>query len=229
MQNTRMRIGLGLGAALMLGLSFLAGCGGKVDDKAAQDQAPGPVNMDTAAYEKWEIALVEMRINKNEQFAVAETSPLPADAITDFKGLNYYFPAAELRFKTPFLAEAGTDTVAMTKRKGNVVKYIRRGHVSFTHEGKVYTLPVFGPVDTTAGDYLWLPFADTTTGHDTYAGGRYLDLELDDKGQVDLDFNYAYNPLCDYNAERYNCALPPAESQLDFAVEAGEKSFSAGH
>jgi len=45
------------------------------------------------------------------------------------------------------------------------------------------------------------------------------------RSMVDLDFNYAYNPLCDYNAEKYNCTLPPTESQLDFAVEAGEKSY----
>ncbi len=229
MQKTRMWTGLALTAVLVLGLAILAGCGDKVDQESSAQAAPGPLTMDPATYEQWEIALVEMRINKNEQFAVAETSPLVPATIPDFKGLNYYFPAADLHFRTPFVAAAGTDTVALTKRKGDIVKYIRRGQVSFTHEGKQYTLPVFGPVDTTGGNYLWLPFTDKTSGHETYAGGRYLDITLDSEGMVDLDFNYAYNPLCDYNAERYNCTLPPAESHLDFAVEAGEKSFSTDH
>lgn len=229
MDDRRMRRRIALTVFLTVSLALLAGCGQKVSEQAGKQQAPGPVSMDSATYEKWEIALVEMRINKNEEFSAPETSPLPAAAIPEFKGLNYYFPEASLRFRTPFVAAAGTDTVTLTKRKGNLVKYIRRGQVAFRHEGKVYTLPVFGPVDTTGGNYLWLPFTDTTSGQETYAGGRYLDITLDDEGMVDLDFNYAYNPLCDYNPERYNCTLPPAESHLDFAVEAGEKSFSNDH
>jgi len=201
----------------------ITGCGEKAE------KAPAALVMDQVAYESWEISLVEMRIEKNEQFSAAETSPLPEGTMTDFVGLNYYLPKPELRFSTPFKAAAGTDTVAMTKRKGSVVKYIRRGTVSFTYEGREHILPVFGPADTSHGNYLWLPFSDATTGKDTYAGGRYLDITLDSEGLVDLDFNYAYNPLCDYNAEKYNCTLPPAESKLDFAVEAGEKSFGTVH
>ena len=49
------------------------------------------------------------------------------------------------------------------------------------------------------------------------------------EGMVDLDFNYAYNPLCDYNPEKYNCTLPPATNRLGFPVEAGEKTFHADH
>jgi uncharacterized protein (DUF1684 family) len=214
------------GLVVGLLLVHIGGCGGQDKDN---DKAPGAVVMDQAAYESWEISLVEMRIEKNEQFARPDATPLPADRITDFEGLNYYFPKSELRFRTPFVAESGADTVALTKRKGDVVKYIRRGKVSFNHDGRTHTLPVFGPADTAGGNYLWLPFTDGTTGKETYAGGRYLDIELDAEGMVDLDFNYAYNPLCDYNPEKYNCTLPPAESQLDFAVEAGEKSFGVGH
>jgi uncharacterized protein (DUF1684 family) len=88
---------------------------------------------------------------------------------------------------------------------------------------------VFGPANPAAGDYLWLPFFDGTSGRETYAGGRYLDIEVDAEGMVDLDFNYAYNPLCDYNPDRYNCTLPPPENTLPFAVEAGEKTLGQGH
>ena len=126
--------------------------------------------MSPEEFEAWEIALVEMRIEKNEEFSEPETTPLPAEDLEGFEGLNYYFPEAELRFRTPFVAEAGTDTVSLTKRKGQTVPYIRRGKVAFTYEGQVHHLDVFGPADTAGGDYLWLPFFDATNGKDTYAG-----------------------------------------------------------
>jgi len=200
----------------------LVGCGGK-------EEAPGALEMDQVEFERWEIALVEMRIEKNEEFAKPEASPLAEADLPGFEGLNYYFPKPEMRFKTPFMAEAGKDTVYLTKRRGETVPYLRQGRVAFTHEDAVYTLEVFGPADTGGGDYLWLPFFDATNGKETYPMGRYLDVTVDPEGMVDLDFNYAYNPLCDYNPDKYNCTLPPDGNKLPFAVEAGEKSFHGDH
>ncbi|MBK6899829.1 MAG: DUF1684 domain-containing protein [bacterium] len=109
----------------------------------------------------------------------------------------------------------------------NTVPYVIKGKVTFAHEGKNHTLSVLGPADPKDGDYLWLPFYDETSGGETYGGGRYLDLELAADGTVEVDFNFAYNPLCDYNPEKYNCTLPPAGNRLPFAVKAGEKLFHA--
>ncbi|MBU8870037.1 MAG: DUF1684 domain-containing protein [Gemmatimonadales bacterium] len=200
----------------------LLGCETKVE-------IPGSLVMSEAEYENWEIALVEMRIEKNEEFSDPAESPLKEASHPEFEGLNYFFPKKELVFRTPFVASAGTDTVSLTKRKGDVVPYLKRGNVSFVLEGQINTLAIFGPADTAHGDYLWLPFYDETSGKSTYGGGRYLDVEISPDGLVDLDFNYSYNPLCDYNAEKYNCTLPPEENRLPFKVEAGEKSFSANH
>ena len=80
---------------------------------------------------------------------------------------------------------------------------------------------------------LVIGFATETGGTalstETYAGGRYLDLQLEPDGTVELDFNFAYNPLCAYNPEGFNCTLPPDENRLDFPVLAGEKIFTGGH
>lgn len=207
---------------LILSALFLSGCGGK-------DEAPGPMAMTPDEFEAWEIALVEMRIEKNEEFSLSDSTPLKAEEQEGFEGLNYYFPQADLRFRVPFKAEAGSDTVSLTKRQGQTVPYIRRGKVAFTHLGAVHRLEVYGPADSSEGDFLWLPFYDETSGKDTYGGGRYLDLKVDSEGMVDLDFNYAYNPLCDYNPDKYNCTLPPQANRLGFAVEAGEKTFHTDH
>lgn len=217
-------------ALALLSLTLLLGaCGGSDTAQEALPEVPGSLAMDEAEHERWEIALVEMRIEKNESFSDPQRTPLPADAIKDFEGLNYYLPFPEMRFRTPFLAEAGTDTVMLAKRAGQEVPYIKRGTVRFRWQDADHSLAVFGPAHPQGEDYLWLPFYDATSGQDTYAGGRYLDIEIDDEGMVDLDFNFAYNPLCDYNAERYNCTLPPAGNTLPFAVTAGEKIFNRDH
>ena len=211
-------------SALAILVLLAVGCGKKVDQAA-----PGSFVMDEAEHDRWEIALVDMRIEKNEEYSNPEHSPLPAKQIPDFEGLEYYFPRPDMRFKTPFIAEAGTDTVSLTKRAGQIVQYIRKGKVAFSYGGETHQLVVFGPADTSSGDYLWLPFFDATSGKDTYPGGRYLDITIDAEGLVDLDFNFAYNPLCDYNPDRFNCTLPPMENTLSFAVEAGEKTLNPGH
>ena len=209
---------LGILAALLLGSFLLAGCEKKLE-------APGALVMTEQEYEAWEIALVEMRIEKNEEFSDRAQSPLMEKDLPGFEGLNYFFPVREMVFRVPFTAAAGADTVSLVKRRGETVPYVRRGSVSFRFEGATHTLTVFGPADPAQGDYLWLPFYDETSGNSTYGSGRYLDIQISEDGLVDLDFNYAYNPLCDYNAEKYNCTLPPAENKLPFAVEAGEMSF----
>lgn len=101
------------------------------------------------------------------------------------------------------------------------------------------------------GGGLFLPFRDATTGHETYGAGRYLfdtvkgsdlirlDARDDDPelgtslrlgyagGPVLVDFNYAYNPSCSYDA-RWLCPLSPPENTLPVAVRAGERTLAHG-
>jgi len=201
------------------GLNLLvAGCG--------QDHAPGPLAMDVAETERWEIALVEWRIEKNERFMDPAASPLPVAMLADFEGLDYYFPEAGLRYRLPLEPSAAADTVRLAKRTGDAVAYAVRGKLRFRHADRDCERTVLGPAGPDAGG-LWLPFYDKTNGETTYPGGRYLDLELAADGTVEVDFNKAYNPLCAYDSERWNCALPPAENTLPVRVEAGEKLLAA--
>jgi len=78
------------------------------------------------------------------------------------------------------------------------------------------------------GGGIFLPFADATTGDETYGGGRYLldtikgaDLGGSD-GALVADFNFSYQPSCSYSA-RWTCPLTTAENRFSVAVRAGER------
>jgi uncharacterized protein (DUF1684 family) len=89
----------------------------------------------------------------------------------------------------------------------------------------------FGPLEVYwlegYGGGIFVPFADATSGRETYGGGRYLldTVKGADLGAVDgrlvLDFNFAYNPSCSYDP-RWVCPLPPPENRLASEVRAGE-------
>ena len=80
-------------------------------------------------------------------------------------------------------------------------------------------------------DNLFLPFTDLTSGEETYAAGRYIDLVFDDiiDNKVVIDFNKAYNPYCAYVTGKYNCPIPPRENNLNVAILAGEKNYGKKH
>ena len=70
---------------------------------------------------------------------------------------------------------------------------------------------------------LFGPFADLTTGKETYPAGRYLILQPMATGIYTIDFNKAYNPYCAYN-EKYDCPYPPPSNRLKVEIRAGEKA-----
>ena len=109
------------------------------------------------------------------------------------------------------------------------------GRLSFVLNGKPLQLNVYQSQELMMNDeyknYLFLPFTDSTTGTETYVGGRYIDLSTKDiqNDKVILDFNKAYNPYCAYVSGQYNCPLPPKENYLPTAIKAGEKAFGKPH
>jgi uncharacterized protein len=100
------------------------------------------------------------------------------------------------------------------------------GTLEFTFEGERRSLGAFVEDGTQQITNLFVPFADLTTGMDTYAAGRYLDIEPTTTGYYTIDFNRAYNPYCAYNAT-YECPFPPPSNRLNVAIRAGEKAPGA--
>ncbi|HEY8674864.1 MAG TPA: DUF1684 domain-containing protein [Candidatus Dormibacteraeota bacterium] len=106
----------------------------------------------------------------------------------------------------------------------------RIGTLRFTLHGADHELGASW-LDGYAGG-VFVPFADTTSGSETYGGGRYVldsakgaDLGTDGDRMV-VDFNFAYAPSCAHDPQ-WRCPLAPASSRLHIPVRAGEMGPSA--
>ena len=52
-------------------------------------------------------------------------------------------------------------------------------------------------LESPGDDHLFVMFQDGTSGHETYGGGRFMQVPLPSGGTTQMDFNKAYNPPCD--------------------------------
>jgi uncharacterized protein (DUF1684 family) len=100
-------------------------------------------------------------------------------------------------------------------------KMRKAGMLTFSLKGQPMSIMAFQDLTAPAG-HLSVMFTDLTSGTETYAGGRYLDLERNPQGVYELDFNRAYFPYCYYNAG-YECPYPPPENRLKVPIRAGER------
>ena len=165
--------------------------------------------------------LSEFRRSKDEFFAGGHDSPLTGHQTHNFKGLRYYDDDPGMRFVLKPEEFESQDATEVQTSTGDVAQFIRWGRISFEVGRQKAQLTLMK--DEGSGEYF-LPFADATSGHETYGAGRYLEVEELPDGKLLVDFNYAYNPYCAYN-ESWSCPLTPAENRLKVAVRAGEMSF----
>ena len=94
--------------------------------------------------------------------------------------------------------------------------------VEFTLKGQPFQLTAFVEVGARNVDHLFVPFADMTSGTETYAAGRFMDLNRNGTGIYEVDFNRAYIPYC-YYSPTYECPYPPPENRLQTPIRAGER------
>ena len=165
--------------------------------------------------------LTEFRRSKDEFFATDHHSPLTHEQQSGFHGLSYFDenPALMLALEPKELDPQ--ETIEMQTSTGDVASYLRWGKLEFQVDGEKAELTVYRDAD---GEGFFLPFADQTSGSDTYGSGRYLEPQELPHGKLLVDFNYAYSPYCAYN-EQWSCPLTPFENRLQVPIRAGEKSF----
>jgi uncharacterized protein (DUF1684 family) len=172
-----------------------------------------------------EQAWLRWRATRDELFREHPQSPLPPDARPRFDGLDYFPYDPALRV-TAALEAAEPETRAIGASGGETVTFRRFGVARFDLDGSAQALELYWL--EAYGGGVFCPFADRTSGHATYGGGRYLldtvkgaDLGGDRRGLV-LDFNFAYNPSCSYDP-RWVCPLTPPANRLPLEVRAGER------
>ncbi len=171
----------------------------------------------------------DARRGTNIEFMYSEKSPLHPDQKKGFQGLDYFGIDKKYRIEGILVKDESPDTVIMKTSGSRTPKYIKYGVVKFEVDGVDQQLSVFQYIklldQPNQGRHLFIPFRDETTSLETYGGGRYIDCEIPEEGNLlILDFNTAYNPYCAYN-HKYSCVLPPDENQLSVKIEAGEKVF----
>src|SRR5262245_38484468 len=161
------------------------------------------------------------RAAKDEAFTKSY-DPIPRANHAVFLPLAY-FPI-DPQYNVPAVLKASNDPtiVEMPTSTGGADKFRRGGTLEFSLKGQSFTLTAFVPAASQTMDRLFVPFTDMTTGTETYAGGRYLDLDRTPTGIYDLDFHRAYIPYCYYNPT-YECPFPPRDNRLQTPIRAGER------
>ncbi|GAC1478436.1 MAG: DUF1684 domain-containing protein [Candidatus Dormibacteria bacterium] len=179
----------------------------------------------------------DFRAGRDRLFRTHPQSPIAAAERKRFAGLSYFDPDPGYRFVCQLEPAEPDEAVEIdTGGDDGVIRYRRAGSVSFEVGGAGCRLTVFSMVGYGGG--LFLPFRDATCGHETYGGGRYLFDTIKNtdglalqvsagSGTITIDFNYAYNPSCVYDA-RWACPLAPRENWLPVPIRAGEKMYP-GH
>jgi len=166
-----------------------------------------------AGWELW-------RETRDELFRSHPQSPQPG-----YAGLAYYDydPAARVVAELEDL-EAAPTPIETSGPEPMLFQPFARAH--FELRGEPQALEVDWLEGYGGG--VFLSFRDATSGKETYGGGRYLldtvkGADLGEyEGRLVLDFNFAYNPSCSYDAG-WVCPLAPPANRLPVAVEAGER------
>lgn len=137
----------------------------------------------------------------------------PESAIRrDFRGIDYFPVNEDYRVTAKF--------VPSPRRIGGAPS---PGYVAFQMQGREMRL--FAVQEDPRASVLLILFRDLTTGKETYAGGRFLDLAIPRGDKVVLDFNEAYNPPCAFTPY-VDCPLPPRQNALPVRIEAGERKYA---
>ncbi|HTC16214.1 MAG TPA: DUF1684 domain-containing protein [Steroidobacteraceae bacterium] len=141
----------------------------------------------------------------------------------NFRGLSYFPVSAGWALAARFEPYQPQRHIRIINILGMEEDAVSPGAVVFSHAGHDYRLDTV--LEDPADQELFIMFADGTSGHETYGGGRFLYIPLPRDGIAQLDFNKAFNPPCALN-DFATCPLPPPQNHLKLRIEAGEKAYA---
>jgi uncharacterized protein len=173
-----------------------------------------------AAWRRW-------RKVRDELFRSHPQSPLPPEKRDSFRGLEYFDYDPALRTLAR-VGPAEPEVRRVQASAGETVVFRRFATAELELGGDPQTLDLYWL--EAYGGGVFLPVADATSGKETYGGGRYVldtvkgaDLGGDGDRLV-VDFNFAFNPSCAYDA-RWVCPLAPPGNRLGIPLRAGERTY----
>jgi uncharacterized protein (DUF1684 family) len=163
--------------------------------------------------------LNKFRVEKDDFFANHPHSPLTRAQKSEFRGLDYFPEASELRLQINVEQLHDQQEIQIQTSTGDSQTYQRYGKLHFQVDDQDVELTLFSNHHG-----FFLPFVDSLAGTETYPAGRYLEPVPLQDGRLLVDFNLAYNPYCAYN-DAWSCPLTPFENRLRVPIRAGEKMF----
>ena len=166
--------------------------------------------------------VLRFRDSMDAVFYSGSNGVLPKDAISTNGKLNYFTPNDSFRVQFKFEPIIDGEVFQMKTNTDRLPEYRKYGKLWFTIQKQTLVLTLYQNVEQP--EYLFCPFKDVTNGKQSYGAGRFLDFKEKDLATGVLDFNYAYNPYCAYNAN-FSCPIPPLENHLEIAIMAGEKAW----
>jgi uncharacterized protein len=161
------------------------------------------------------------RTAKDQQFQ-RSNDVVPANKKGEFLPLAYFPIDPDYNVLAALKPATEEKTLMMPTSSGQPRQMRRVGTLEFTLKGQPMSLSAFVEVGAPDINRLTVMFSDMTSGTETYAAGRYIDLDRTASGIYELDFNKAYHPYCVYNSS-YECPYPPPENRLKIPIHAGEK------
>jgi uncharacterized protein len=156
-------------------------------------------------------------------FMRSSRSPLPERWRSTFTGLRYHPYDPNLEFQSDLLPDPERQALVFATSSGSEMVYERVGWFMAVIAGQTVRLAGFAREGTDRPESLFVPFKDASSGLETYGGGRYLDVPLNDR-LLEVNFNFAYNPYCAFS-DGWSCPIPPQENWLVVSVAAGELNF----
>ncbi|MDN3654172.1 DUF1684 domain-containing protein [Ferruginibacter paludis] len=149
----------------------------------------------------------------------------------DRKYLQFFAPDETYKVLASFEKLNDVQGFSMPTSTKAMQQYYKYGRITFKINHHLCHLFVYQSKDLMStkdyGNYLFIPFTDPSNGVETYEGGKYIDLTMQDikNNTLEIDFNKAYNPYCCYVAG-YSCPIPPKENALEIPILAGEKKYT---
>lgn len=179
----------------------------------------GPAAPDESGY----VAEITTEREAKDRDFREQPDPVPPEKRDTLLPLPYYPP--DLNYSVPAVLRLSEQRpiFEVPTSTGIIRRMQRVGVLEFTLNGQPMSLGAFVDEGTTRISELFVPFADLTTGKETYPAGQYLNLQPMATGIYTIDFNKAYNPYCAYN-EKYDCPYPPPSNRLKVEIRAGEKA-----